>query len=164
MKNTKKITIPALLAAAVFVVTWTCRVPIPATNGGYVNLGDTIIYIAAYIFGGPVAGISAALGSILADFLAGAPVYAPATFVIKGVMGLVCGLLMQRKAFIRYLSACMLGGLIMTAGYALYELALFGTAYAVASIPYNLIQWVGSTAVAAVLYPIVTRLRTTLVH
>lgn len=162
MKNTRALTIPALLAAAVFVVTWTCRVPIPATNGGYVNLGDTIIYIAAYIFGGPTASVSAALGSLLADLMAGAPVYAPATFVIKGLMGLVCGTLMRRGAFGRYAFACLLGGVMMTAGYALYELILFGAAYAVVSIPYNLIQFAGSVAVAAVLYPIVTRLRATI--
>jgi hypothetical protein len=47
----------------------------------------------------------------------------------------------------------------MVAGYALYELALFGGAYAATAIPMNLVQWVGCTIVAAVIYHAVNRIK-----
>lgn len=152
----RKITQTAMAAAVVFLVTWTVKLPIP--GGGYINLGDTVIYLSAFFFGGPAAAAAAAMGSALADIAAGYVIYAPATFVIKGIMGLVVGLLCVGKRFPSYLLACVLGGAIMTGGYALYELAVFDSAYALVNIPYNLIQWAGSVAIAALFYPAANRI------
>jgi uncharacterized membrane protein len=154
--SSRKITQAAMAAAVIFLVTWTVKLPIP--GGGYINLGDTVIYLSAFLFGGPAAAAAAALGSALADVAAGYVIYAPATFVIKGIMGLAAGLLCAGRRFPSYLLACILGGAIMTGGYALYELAVFGGAYALANIPYNLIQWGGSAAIAAALYPAANRI------
>jgi uncharacterized membrane protein len=157
-RNIRKITYAAIAAALVFVVTWTIKITVPGTNGGYINLGDTVIYFTAYLLGGPIAAASSAVGSALADLAAGAVVYAPATFVIKGLMGLIFGLMTARKkSFAAYLIAALLGGAIMTAGYALYETAVFGLAYALTSLPYNLLQWAGSVAAALLLFPAARR-------
>lgn len=161
-ENIRKITRSAVTAAVVFVVTWLVRIPIPGTSGGYVNLGDVIIYVAAFILGGPIAAAAAAVGSALADTAAGAAIYIPATFIIKGLMGLTVGLLCTGKKFTAYSLACILGGAIMTAGYGLYELAVFGASYALASLPYNLIQWAGSVIVAVVVFPALNRVTRTL--
>jgi uncharacterized membrane protein len=40
---------------------------------------------------GPFAAISAAIGSALADLIVGYSLYMPATFLIKGLMGLISG-------------------------------------------------------------------------
>ncbi len=154
--SSKKITEAAMAAAVVFLVTWMVKLPIP--GGGYINLGDTVIYITAFLFGGPTAAAAAALGSALADLAAGYVIYAPATFLIKGVIGLFAGFLCSGKRFPVFLLACVLGGAVMTGGYALYELAFFDGAYALLNIPYNLIQWAGSVAIAALLYPALIRI------
>ncbi len=78
----------ALLAALCCVSTLIIQIPTP--TGGFVNLGDVIIVLAAWLLSPVYAVLSAALGSMLADILAGYAQYAPATFVIKGLMALAC--------------------------------------------------------------------------
>ena len=156
--NIQKITITAAFAALIFAVTFIVHIPVPGTAGGYINLGDTAIYLAAFLLGGPLAGAAAAIGSALADLSFAATYYIVPTFFIKGLMGLTAGYLSRSARFSRYTVACVLGGLIMTAGYGLYELAVFGSAYALGSLPFNLIQWVGGTAAAIILFPIAKRL------
>ncbi len=156
--NTRKITASAITAAIVFVVTWTVRLPIPATAGGYINCGDVVIYLSAYLLGGPAAAAAAAVGSALADAAAGAAVYIPATFVIKGLMGLLCGFLTEKKKFSGFVLSCAIGGAVMTLGYAAYESVVFGLSYALASLPFNAVQWVGGGVVAVALFPVAKRL------
>jgi uncharacterized membrane protein len=153
MANTRKITLAAVSAAIIFAVTWIIRIPVPGTSGGYVNLGDTVIYAASFLLGGPAAAAAAAVGSALADLAAGSVVYAPATFVIKGTMALAASALCRREKTGFYLLACLTGGAVMTAGYALYESVVFGAAYALLSLPYNLIQWGGSVIAAMIILP-----------
>ncbi|MPN19073.1 hypothetical protein SDC9_166439 [bioreactor metagenome] len=155
--STKKLSLGAMAAVLIFAVTWTIKLPVPGTAGGYVNFGDVAIYVLSLVLGGPLAALAAAVGSALADVCAGAAVYVPATFIIKGVMGLVCGLLARSRRFGAYCAACVLGGAIMALGYALYEVALFGGAYALAALPFNLLQWGGSAAAAILLYPAAKR-------
>jgi uncharacterized membrane protein len=157
-KNLRTITVSAITAAVIFLVTWTIRIPVPATAGGYVNFGDVVIYISAFMLGGPTAAIAAAVGSALADTAAGAVIYIPATFVIKGLMGLICGYISSSKKFSMYAVSAIVGGAVMTAGYGLYELAVFGAEYAASSLPFNMIQWAGSAAAAIVLFPVIKRL------
>jgi uncharacterized membrane protein len=157
--NTKKLTMSAITAALIFVVTWSVRIPVPATAGGYVNFGDVIIYISAYLLGGPAAGAAAAVGSALADTAGGAAAYIPATFFIKGFMGLLAGLLTaKKKNFLSYAIASTASGAMMIVGYGLYELILFGFPYAAAAFPFNLIQWAGSLMITLALFPVSKRL------
>ncbi len=154
----KKLTSASLSAAVIFAVTWTVRLPVPATSGAYINLGDAVIFLVSYLLGGPAAAGAAAVGSALADLAAGAGVYIPATFAIKGCMALVCGLLSRGKGFSPFILSCVTGSLIMVSGYALYELLLFGPAYAAAALPFNFLQAGGSCAVSAVFFPAAGRL------
>jgi len=155
----RKLTYSAVLAAVVFLVTFLTRIPVPfpGTSSAYIHLGDTVIFITAYLLGGPIAAAVAAVGSGLADMAAGAVIYIPATFVIKGLMGLCAGALMRVRGMAFYALAAVAGGAIMTAGYFLYELLLFGFAYAVPALPYNLIQWGGSLVIALALFPALRR-------
>ena len=121
-------------------------------GGAYLNLGDSLIYCAAFMLGGIPAMFTAGIGSMLADIAGGALIYAPATLIIKGLMGLACGAMLVRPSFGRFVFASVLGGAIMVAGYGVYELFVFGAAYALTSLPFNLIQWGGGVAVALLLY------------
>ena len=161
MKNsTRRLTVSAVMAALVFVLTLSIRIPVPALAGGaYINLGDSLIYCAAFILGGVPAMFAAGIGSMLADIAGGALIYAPATLVIKGAMGIVCGTLMFKGSFAKFVFASVVGGAIMVAGYGLYEIFVFGTAYALTSLPFNLIQWAGGVGIALLLYVPFSKMR-----
>ena len=159
-KNVRKITYAALAAAIVFVVTRIIYFPV-GSSGAYVNFGDVAIYFTAFLLGGPIAAVASAIGSALADLTLGYAIYIPATFVIKGLMGLTAGFIMKSTKFWIYVTACVIGGAIMTLGYALYETFLFGFAVAIGNAPGNLIQWGGSVIIAALLFPVVKRIKTT---
>ena len=83
----KVLTLAALFTAMTTVATLLIQIPTPTK--GYVNLGDSIVNIAAWVLG-PVYGAAAAgIGSALADIISGYVVYAPATLVIKAAMAAV---------------------------------------------------------------------------
>lgn len=140
--NIKKIAYAGVLAALVFAGT---ELHIP-TAIGHINLGDLVILVSAYVLG-PFAFIPAAIGSTLADLLAGYPQYAVATFIIKGVMGLVAGLLLKRNkegktSLGRKLSVSFITEIIMIAGYFAFESLpfMYGIAAAAGSLIPNGIQ------------------------
>ncbi|MDL2236662.1 ECF transporter S component [Christensenellaceae bacterium OttesenSCG-928-K19] len=149
--TTKKITMAAVMAALIFVVTWLVKIPV-GIGHAYFNLGDVIIYMCAYLLGGPLAALAAAIGSGLADVAGGAVVYAVPTLIIKGLMGLVVGKVTGKQAFGRYVVACAAAGGIMVLGYGLFEFFMFGFSYMIASVPFNLLQWGIGVAAAAAIY------------
>lgn len=108
---------------------------------GYANLGDGLILAASY-FLGPFAFFPAAIGSALADLIAGYPVYIPATFVIKGLMGLTAGYLLRKDgiSFVRRLLAAVLSEMLMVGGYFLFETLLYGIVAASGSLIANAVQ------------------------
>ena len=134
--NLKKIAYAGVLAALVFIGT---ELHIP-TAIGHINLGDLVILVSSYILG-PLAFFPAAIGSTLADLLAGYPQYAVATFIIKGVMGLVAGILLKRH-LVRKLSVSLVTELIMIAGYFAFESLpfMYGVEAALGSVIPNGIQ------------------------
>ena len=149
-----RLTFTALFAAIIMLATM--AIAIPVGGGAYINAGDAIIYTASW-FLGPWAAVSAGLGSALADLMVpGAAIYAPATLIIKGLMGLVVGLLMKRYKDNIWpkIIAMSVGAAIMVLGYFAYE--FFGAKLlditrlgAVANIPFNLIQAVGGVIIGA---------------
>lgn len=113
----------------VFVATIVLQISIPAT-GGYINLGDVVIIIAVWTLGGVFGGVAGGIGAGLVDLIM-FPVYAPATIVIKFVMGLVAGLFMRRgKTKKAKIVATVVGTLvceaIMVLGYLIYEGIILG--------------------------------------
>ena len=62
------------------------RIPTPLK--GYINLGDAIVLLCAFLLPPSYAFFAAGIGSMLADIFSGYAVYAPATFIIKGLMAL----------------------------------------------------------------------------
>lgn len=149
---TRKLVLSGLFAALIWAVTALVRIPVPLTlSGAYINAGDAIIYASAVVLGGPWAAAAAGIGSMFADLTVGAGLYAPATLVIKALMGLVVGLIATREAgWLRSLLAMVLAGCIMVGGYALFEFFLVRDAW-IADIPYNLIQLVGGVVLGFLL-------------
>jgi uncharacterized membrane protein len=138
----------AIFAALVFVVTAIFPpIAIPATSG-YFNLGETIIYTAALVFGPLIGSAAGGLGASLADAYLGFAYFAPGTLVIKGLEGAIVGFLnVKLKKKIANSTVCAVvavvaGGLEMVAGYFLYEQIVLGYPFAVAlvEVPFNLVQ------------------------
>lgn len=93
---TFKLAIASVLAALVFVATIFFTVNIPAT-GGYFNVGETVIYVAALLFGPFVGAFAGGVGAAIADMMVAAE-FAPGTLVIKSCEGAIVGFL-NRKMF-----------------------------------------------------------------
>lgn len=143
-RTTKSLIISALGIALVAICTMLIKIPVPATSG-YVNFGDIMIYIVAIIFGKRKGFLAGAFGSCFADILMGYIIFAPGTFIIKGLEGLLCGLLYEKlklkiNNFISVAISCCLGGLFMVLGYFIYESLIFSIEYSIVAIIPNLIQ------------------------
>ncbi len=89
-----QLALAAVFTALVFVATYSFVINIPAT-GGYFNLGEIVIYVAAIVFGPLVGGIAGGVGAAISDALV-APQFAPGTLVIKAFEGVVVGYLGKR--------------------------------------------------------------------
>lgn len=141
-KSVKNIVIAAFFAALVCVATIIIKVPSPK---GYINLGDGIILVAASFLSPLLAFFSAAIGSALADIFSGYIVYAPVTFLIKGLMAVlfcaVFSLLHKRlKKTPSQIIAAIIAESFMIFGYFIFETFLYGVAISVVNIPLNSIQ------------------------
>lgn len=118
-------------------------------------MGDVMIFVSALAFGPFVGGIAGGVGSALADFF-GFPQFVFFTLVIKGVEGLLAGLIADRKSVFRDVVAVVAGGLVMIFGYFITEVYLWGMGGALAEVPGN----VGQILVGGVVgIPIVLVLR-----
>jgi uncharacterized membrane protein len=151
--NASKIAAAAIFAALVAAATLVFVFPIFATSG-YFNLGETIIYVAALLFG-PLVGAVAGAGASVADVFVAAQ-YAPGTFTIKAIEGFVVGFLTKKinhkikNLTISAIVAIVIGGFEMVAGYFLYETLALGypAALAAAEVPFNIIQMIVGLAIA----------------
>jgi uncharacterized membrane protein len=92
--KTKSVAFTGIMTALTALATFLIQIPIPATKG-YFNIGDSIVYISALLFGPYVGAFSGGVGSMISDVLT-YPIYAPGTLIIKGAEGFVVGLLSQR--------------------------------------------------------------------
>ncbi len=90
----KNIIYAGLMIALVFIATFSIKIPIPFTQG-YVHLGDSMIFIAAILFGWKIGGIAGGFGSALADLLGGYAMWAFPTLIIKFFMGALIGFLVK---------------------------------------------------------------------
>lgn len=148
-----------IFTALVLLATWLLKIPLPVV--GYIHLGDGIIFLSA-VFLGPFAAVPAALGSGLADFAAGFPVFIPATVVIKGVMGLLSGVMLRRlggKHVLPQIGVFLVAEIIMVAGYFGYEWILYGINTAYPNILYNTIQGIAGIVLGTVCIPAMRRIR-----
>ncbi len=141
----KRIVITALLTALTCVATMIIKIPSPLK--GYLNLGDCIVFTCGLLLP-PVYGfIAAGLGSAMADIFSGYIIYAPATFLIKGVMSLVVfGSFKLLHNVLGILPSEILSGIfseiIMILGYFVFEGINYGFVAATVNIPANAIQGV----------------------
>lgn len=80
--------IAAVFAALTAVMTAFLHIP-SGVNGGYVHVGDAVIFLAASFLPTPYAVGAAAIGGGLADIISGAPLWALFTVVIKALLAML---------------------------------------------------------------------------
>ena len=150
--NVKNLVFASLLAALACVATMVITVPSP--TGGYMNLGDRVVLLSAYLLGPWWGAAAGGIGSMLADLFAGYAAYAPATLIIKCAMGLLAGFLYQalgRKKW-AVLPCGIAAEAIMVFGYWGYDGMLMGSLMGAAvGIPSNLMQAAFGLAASAAL-------------
>ena len=156
MKNNKvfKVCLTGIMAAIIAVFTAFVKIP-TGINEGYVHVGDSMIYIASCLLG-PLGIVSAAIGGALADILAGAAIWAIPTAIIKALNALPFVLMQSlykkktggNKIINKYSSPMVLvSGVITIGGYYIAEGLMYSWASALTSVPFSIIQAVGSAIV-----------------
>lgn len=138
MNRTKKIVFSSLFAALCCVLTMIIKVPSPI--GGFMNLGDAAVLASGCFLGGGYAILAAALGSALADIFSGYIIYAPATFIIKGLMAFTMSFFSKKEKRPMLILGALLAELIMCVGYYIFDGFLYGFMESLINIPANLVQ------------------------
>ncbi|MFT4889328.1 MAG: putative membrane protein [Halobacteriales archaeon] len=143
--DARNVALSAVFGAAVAVATYAIPISIGA---GYFNLGEVLIYTAAFLFGPVVGGLAGGIGAAAADVYLGYMMWAPITFVVKGLEGAVVGYLAEDKLS-RKVLAVAVGAPIMIVGYFVAAAYLIGVPYAVGSeLPADVMQAVVGLVVA----------------
>lgn len=155
--KTKKIIIAALLAALTCVATMIIKIPSPLQ--GYLNLGDCIVLLAGWLLSPFYGFLAAGIGSLLADVFSGYALYAPATFLIKGLMAIVAyfifkGLNHKTGNLAARLISGIAAEIIMISGYYVFEGFLYGFVPSLTGIPGNAVQGVVGLILGVILVKI----------
>ena len=99
MKGTIRLGVTSVFTALVCVATISFTIYVPSTRG-FFNIGETMVYITALLFGPLVGAFAGGVGSMFADILLGYYYYAPATLIIKALEGTIVGFLGRKKSLL----------------------------------------------------------------
>ena len=154
MNTTKRIVTASMLAALVCVATMIIKIPSPLK--GYINLGDCVVLLSGWLLSPLYGFLAAGIGSALADVFSGYITYAPATFVIKGLMAIIAyfGFRLLHKRLGSFSSRIISGTLseiIMILGYFIFEGFLYGFVPSLVNIPANAVQGVAGLIIGTIL-------------
>ena len=163
MKGTQRIVATSLMMGLIVVCTMFIKIPIPLTTG-YVHLGDAMIFLSVIILGTRYAAISSAFGSTLGDLLSGFAMWAPWTFVIKGLMAIVAGIIFKSvmkgakvpnsRATVTKATiiASIPAGILMVVGYFIAEGVMYGSWVTPwIGVPWNIGQFLVGIIIALVI-------------
>jgi uncharacterized membrane protein len=158
-----QLALSAVFAALVCITTIALVVSIPATSG-YFNIGETVIYVAALLFGPFVGALAGGGGATIADLIV-AVQFAPGTLVIKGFEGAIVGFLNKRirqrisSLTVSATISIIIGGLEMITGYFIYDQLILGypLAAALVEVLYNIVQMLVGLIIAIPIMHVVLR-------
>ena len=139
--STKDMVLAGMGIALVFVATL-INIKLPIGQGGLIHLGNVPLFLFAILFGRKTGAIAGAFGMGLFDLMGGWTPWAPATFMVVGLMGYTVGLVAERNdSTAGYVLAVVLACVIKVAGYYVAEALIYGNWVQPAlSIPGNLMQ------------------------
>ncbi len=137
--NVTRLALIIVMTALTAVGTLFIRIPNPM--GGYFNFGDVMVFVSALTFRPIVGGFAGGIGSAIADII-GFPLFAIPTLIIKGLEGLLAGILTNKRQIYRDVLAVIVAGVEMVLGYFVIEWLILpiGLGGALAEIPANVAQ------------------------
>ena len=152
--KTQKIVMASMLAALCCVATMIIKIPSPLK--GYLNLGDCVVLLSGWLMPPFYGFLAAGVGSALADVFSGYITYAPATFVIKGLMALIAyfGFKILRNkigSLPSRITSGIASEIIMVLGYFVFEGFLYGFLPSIVNIPANAMQGIAGLILGVVL-------------
>ncbi|MEM1569276.1 MAG: ECF transporter S component, partial [Candidatus Bathyarchaeia archaeon] len=104
----------------------------PSPTGGYTHIGDSVIFIAALIYGPKAGALIGAIGAVAADLYVGYPrwfISIPA----HGLEGFIAGFGKGRRIYIQ-IALCLLGGIVMALTYFYVNVFIKGLGPALISL------------------------------
>ena len=163
-KRYLKLTTTAVFIALTCILTMTVSIPTPTK--GYLNLGDCAVLIGGWLLGPLWGTVAGGLGSALADFFSGYPLYIPGTLLIKSLMALTAALAhylfsgnKNRHPRAGFLIGAAFAETLMVAGYYLYEAVVIGEGFgaALTGVSGNVVQGIAGAAGAFLFVEILSR-------
>ena len=153
----RKLVTAALMAAMTCITTMV--IPIPSPTGGYIHPGDAFVLLSGIILGPVYGGLAAGIGSMLADLLLGYTEYALATLVIKSLAAVAGALAYRYIRKLPVIFAGLIGGIIVTSGYLIFESFIYGNGWAVAivNVPPNIVQNIFGIVLSALILPVLLK-------
>ncbi len=120
---------------------------IPSPTGGYTHFGDTIVFLAALLFGYRVGGLVGVLGAVAADLYTG---YARwyVSILAHGLEGIVPGLARRGPLWMQVI-ASVAGGFLMATTYFFINIFIKGYSLALISYARDLLVQAGVSIVLA---------------
>ncbi|WP_346912997.1 ECF transporter S component [Clostridium sp.] len=150
-----------LMAALTYIAT--AFIAIPVGDNAVLHIGDAVLFLCAILLGKKRGAVAAAIGMTFFDLFSPYYIWAPFTFVIKGVMAYIAGAIAYRggfegEKFWNNLFAFIVAGIVMIFGYFLaggclnhflYGIPTIGQGFVVAlkDIPANILQVVGGIVI-----------------
>lgn len=157
-----------MMAAVIFVATYFFKIPL---YSGYIHLGDGFILLSAVVLGWP-AVLAAAIGSMLADLLAGFSIYMLPTFVIKGGVAAIAVFASKRKSQPMQMLYMLIAEVVMVIGYFVTNWLILSLGWlplpsttdtplmiATAAIMGDVLQGLSGVAIWTILIPVVKRIQ-----
>ncbi|APF21874.1 ECF transporter S component [Clostridium butyricum] len=117
--STKELVLMGLMIALVWLAGSVIKIP---SVGGFVHLGDCMVFLSVVVLGKKKGSVASAMGMMLVDVLGGYYLWAPFTFVIKGAMAYIAGSILEKlevkhgKSF-SYVISFLISGVFMVIAY-----------------------------------------------
>ncbi len=140
----KKFALMGIVAVAIVALSALIKLPMPFEQGGYISLGNSAVFVGAYLLGPFFGTVVAAISCLLGDLLAGSPDYVAVTIFVKGVMALVAGIWLKKLSeevpVKELLMPLVVASAWMLAGYFIFELTKYGMGIALGGIVFRAIE------------------------
>ena len=149
--TTAQVAVVSVFSALTAVLTGVAFLPSP--TGGYTHIGDTMIFLAALLFGYKVGAIVGVIGPVAADLFVGYSRWF-VTIPAHGAEGLIAGFGKGRSTVVQVL-LCIFGGFVMATTY--FYVNVFIKGYPLAILSY-LRDLFGQALISMILGIILTRI------
>ena len=117
--STRELVLMGLMIALVWLAGSVIKIP---SVGGFVHIGDCMVFLCAVVLGKKKGALASAIGMMLVDALGGYYLWTPFTFIIKGAMAYIAGSILEKlelshgKSF-SYITAFLVSGIFMVIAY-----------------------------------------------